>query len=322
VKSNSQNTERLLAFMLGVVCAVIMLVIALFVPNPTPTEWFTFRAALSLAAAGVGAMLPGLILVKAGPYVRAGGALALFVLVFWFNPAKLVTSSHRDPRLHLAFPSFRDPYIINASMTASGTQIERKTIPHPLSNNTEKGPDSFYIKCDGGPANRQSAVCPVAEGGWEVDSDPFDGFAAGMTDRAHVVTKGSNYWDVSALPGGCLRLYCDGRNGSSNVYVANVFVREKRVVSVEACHVPVQATTMISPGDNTQLKLDVALATGTCTNPTLHTRVEVIDMNGTTVLTRDLQPYHEESVFDDALFFEFSAMGILDIQYKTRSNPQ
>ena len=106
MRSTSQNAECMLAFIFGVVFVVVMLAIALFVPNPTPTQWFTFRVVLALAAAGVGAMLPGLISVNAGTYVKAGGALALFVLVFWFNPAKLVTNSQTDPKLHLAIPSW------------------------------------------------------------------------------------------------------------------------------------------------------------------------------------------------------------------------
>jgi len=322
VKSTSQNAERMLAFIFGVVFVVVMLAIALFVPNPTPTQWFTFRVVLSLAAAGVGAMLPGLISVTAGPYVKAGGALALFVLVFWFNPAKLVTSSQSDPKLHLSIPSLGKPYEVTASMVVSGTQIEKKTIPHPLSKDTDKGPHSFYDESNGGPVNSHSDVCPVAEGGWEIDTEPFDGFASGMTDRTHVTANGSNYWEVSALPGGCLRLYCDGRNGSSNVYIANVFVREKRNLSVESCHAPVQASKIINPGDEVQFTLDATLATGACVNSTLHTRVEVKDRKGAIVLTRDLQPNHQEDAFDGALVFALSATGLLDVQYRTPSTPQ
>jgi hypothetical protein len=169
--------------------------------------------------------------------------------------------------------------------------------------------------------NSHSDVCPVAEGGWGVDTDPSDGFASGMTDRAHVTANGSNYWEVSPLPGGCLRLYCDGRNGSSNVYIANVFVREKRNLSVESCHAPVQVTKIINPGDEAQLKLNLTVATGTCINSTSHTRVEVKDTKGAIVLTRDLEPNHQEVAFDGALLFTVSAAGLLDVQYRTPSTP-
>jgi hypothetical protein len=41
---------------------------------------------MSLAAAGIGAVIPGIIDVSINPVVRAGGALALFVLIYMVNP--------------------------------------------------------------------------------------------------------------------------------------------------------------------------------------------------------------------------------------------
>jgi hypothetical protein len=322
VKSNSQTTERLLAFGFGVVFVVVMLAIALFVPNPTPTQWFTFRVVLALAAAGVGALLPGLISVTAGPYVKAGGALALFVLVYWFNPAKLVTAAPPDSGLHLSIPSLGKPFDIQASMVVSGNQIERKTIPHPLSKDTDKGAHSFYTESNGGPVNSHLDVCPMAETGWVVDTEAFDGFDSGMTDRAHVTANGSNYWEVSKLGGGCLRLYCDGRNGSSNVYIANVLVREKRAVQVESCHPAVQDTKQVKPGEEQQLSLDVVAATGNCVDAKIKTRIDIKDPKGNLLVTKYLEPNGKEEVFDGALVLQLSPSGLVDVQYRIQSvNP-
>jgi hypothetical protein len=50
---------------------------------------------LSLACGGVAAVIPGFLAVsmdKAGIAIRAGGALAVFLLVYFFNPAQLVAS--------------------------------------------------------------------------------------------------------------------------------------------------------------------------------------------------------------------------------------
>jgi MFS family permease len=80
VADGRKNGEKITAFVFGVVFVVVMLYIALYVPNPTETQWFVFRVVLALAAAGVGALLPGLLTVQAPPYVRAGGALPLFVI--------------------------------------------------------------------------------------------------------------------------------------------------------------------------------------------------------------------------------------------------
>jgi len=82
--------QGIVAFAFGLVFIGVMLYIALKVPNPTDSQWFTFRVILALAVGGVGAVLPGALDVTVAPSIRAGGALALVVLVFWFNPPKLV----------------------------------------------------------------------------------------------------------------------------------------------------------------------------------------------------------------------------------------
>jgi hypothetical protein len=254
--------------------------------------------------------------------VKAGGALALFVLVYWFNPAKLVTAAPPDSKLHLSLPSLGKPFDIQASMVVSGNQIEPKTIPHPLSKDTDKGAHSFYTESNGGPVNSHLDVCPMAETGWVVDTDAYEGFDSGMTDRAHVTANGSNYWEVSKVGGGCLRLYCDGRNGSSNVYIANVFVREKRSVQVNSCHAPVQDSKRIMPGEEKQISLDVGVATGTCLDPKLKTRIDIKDTAGSLLLTKYLEPNGKEEVFDGALVLQLSPSGLVDVQYRIQSvNP-
>jgi len=305
--------EKITAFAFGVIFVIVMLYLSLFVPNPTPTQWFTFRVVLALAAAGVGALLPGLIWVKAPPYVRAGGALALFVLVYWFNPPKIISGSSQ-----LRVPSFGKPYHVVATLTAKGTNIDRQTVPHPLSRDTDKGPHSFYTESNSGPVNSHVDVCPVAESGWEIDPDPYPGFSNGMTDREHVTANGSNYWDVAKLPGGCLRLYCDGRNGSSNVYIANVFVREKRSVPTDSCHAPVTGEIVVGPGDEKQISLDASAATGSCVNASLLTRVEFKDEKGALVATKDVTPEKPETLFDGGLVLQLNSSGLLDIEYKSQ----
>jgi hypothetical protein len=68
-----------------------MLFFATQYPNPTSSQLFTFGVVLALAAAGVGAILPGSLGVEwtgvgGLPAVRAGGALAMFAMVFAFQP--------------------------------------------------------------------------------------------------------------------------------------------------------------------------------------------------------------------------------------------
>ncbi len=79
------ETEIIVAFIFGVAFIVTMLVLAIFFPRPTPFQYTVFRVTLALAAAGVAAMIPGFIILDFNPgaavLIRAGGALAVFVVV-------------------------------------------------------------------------------------------------------------------------------------------------------------------------------------------------------------------------------------------------
>ena len=88
-----ETWEKKAAFAFGVAFLLMMIGIAIFIKDPTPFQYTFFRVAMSLAAAGVGAVIPGLIQLEVNqkylPLIRAGGAIALFVLVYLFNPPKL-----------------------------------------------------------------------------------------------------------------------------------------------------------------------------------------------------------------------------------------
>jgi hypothetical protein len=81
--------QQITAFAFGVVFVTALLVLAVKFPEPTSFQYMVFRIVLALAAGGVGAMIPGFLKVEVKPGIRAGGALAVFVIVFFFNPAKL-----------------------------------------------------------------------------------------------------------------------------------------------------------------------------------------------------------------------------------------
>ena len=85
----NKTTQIGIAFAFGVVFISAMLAIAIAIPYPTAFQLLTFRVTLALAAGGVAAMLPGFLSVNVSNYVRAGGALAAFVVIYFFNPAEL-----------------------------------------------------------------------------------------------------------------------------------------------------------------------------------------------------------------------------------------
>ena len=71
-------------------------VIAIFVPHPSSFQMFVFRILAALGAAGIGASLPGFIGFKT-PAVTAGGAVALFVLIYLVNPPRLARNLAGNP---------------------------------------------------------------------------------------------------------------------------------------------------------------------------------------------------------------------------------
>ena len=84
-----KSTQRSIAFAFGVVFLSIILIVALVEPNPTPFQYTVFRIVLALAAGGVAAMIPGFIQAEVGTWLRAGGAMAVFVVVYFASPAEI-----------------------------------------------------------------------------------------------------------------------------------------------------------------------------------------------------------------------------------------
>lgn len=87
-----KRNQRLGAFLFGIIFVICLLALAVFFPTPTPFQYMVFKTVLSLAAAGVAAMIPGFLQVNVSGWIRAGGALAVFVIAYFYNPASLVVT--------------------------------------------------------------------------------------------------------------------------------------------------------------------------------------------------------------------------------------
>src|SRR6185503_13850190 len=79
------KTEIILAFTFGVVGIATMLAIALFLPNPTPFQYTIFRILLALECAGVAAVIPGILSVKIGNFIKASSAIGSFVIIYFYS---------------------------------------------------------------------------------------------------------------------------------------------------------------------------------------------------------------------------------------------
>jgi hypothetical protein len=87
---NYMQRDKLLSFIFGVGFMIVMLVIAFVKPDPSQFQYSVFRTVLALAGAGIGAVIPGFLQVSVKSWIRAGGAIAIFILVYFWNPAQLV----------------------------------------------------------------------------------------------------------------------------------------------------------------------------------------------------------------------------------------
>ncbi|MCX7321119.1 MAG: hypothetical protein NT113_17090 [Hyphomicrobiales bacterium] len=75
-------------FGLGLMLALLGLAVA--VPSPTPFQYEVFRIVLAVGVAGFAACIPGLVHLKIGSWLQAAGALAVFAIVYFYSPARLI----------------------------------------------------------------------------------------------------------------------------------------------------------------------------------------------------------------------------------------
>jgi hypothetical protein len=81
----SRDWEKITLFVFGTFFFIVLLAIAWLDRHPSSSSWFIYICVLAMAAGGVAALLPGTINVNMHPGIRAGGALAIAVLVFYFG---------------------------------------------------------------------------------------------------------------------------------------------------------------------------------------------------------------------------------------------
>ncbi len=87
--------ERIAIFIFGVVFVAAILVLAFLFPNPTNFQYEICRIVLALACAGVATLLSGFLEFEIPKFIKAGGALAVFVIVYFYSPASLVVDEVR-----------------------------------------------------------------------------------------------------------------------------------------------------------------------------------------------------------------------------------
>ena len=90
ISKTSFNFEVAAIFGFGVIFVSVILILAFVFPNPSPMQYLVTRVVLALSTASVATLLTGFISVEIPKIVKAGGAFAVFTIVFFYNPAALV----------------------------------------------------------------------------------------------------------------------------------------------------------------------------------------------------------------------------------------
>jgi hypothetical protein len=88
-----EKWQQVLSAVAGITFLTALLTIALFVPNPTGFQEFVFRTVLSLSAGAFATILSGFIHLDVQWQkitLRAGAGLAVFFIVYHFNPPRLI----------------------------------------------------------------------------------------------------------------------------------------------------------------------------------------------------------------------------------------
>lgn len=124
-----KSTEKLFTFVFGVIFVVVLLIIAIKFPEPTPFQYTIFRITLALAAAGVATMLTGFIDINISNIVKASGALAVFVLVYFYNPAQtVITEKHLNDETMRSSINSHSSETPDVEKTRSGRVIDGSPI--------------------------------------------------------------------------------------------------------------------------------------------------------------------------------------------------
>lgn len=87
--------QLITGLVIGIMFALIILFLVVFIPNPTPSQFFVFRGMFAISLAAVAAIIPGLLNVESRFNrfsVKATGAIGVFILIWMLNPPALIGS--------------------------------------------------------------------------------------------------------------------------------------------------------------------------------------------------------------------------------------
>jgi hypothetical protein len=124
-------SERNRVWVAGIFFLLLLLAVVIFVPNPTPAQFFIFRVISALGAGAFAALIPGFLSVDAriknSFAIRATGALAVTFIVYWINPPSLVAPAPAGNPVGVSpssSPALQQPVISDSSTKLPAGKVE------------------------------------------------------------------------------------------------------------------------------------------------------------------------------------------------------
>jgi hypothetical protein len=97
-QENHALWQQIAIFVFGVLLIIVLLALPFIYPCPSRYQSQVTRIVLPLAAAAAATLLTGFISVEIPKVVKAGGAFAVFVLIFFWDPAGVLSESECSRR--------------------------------------------------------------------------------------------------------------------------------------------------------------------------------------------------------------------------------
>lgn len=133
------SAQMVLAFIFGVIFVSVILYLSLTNPSLNSFTRMIFLVVLSLAAGGVGGILPGFIIAgDPNKLVRAGGALAVFLVVLYFG------SRFIPPTTDPPFKPAQDPSLV-ANKFVSAIDAAKDEEAYDLTSKAFKSGMSYFF---------------------------------------------------------------------------------------------------------------------------------------------------------------------------------
>src|SRR5438270_587032 len=98
---NPGNWEKPTLFAFACAASVVLLAVAWFDKHPSRTSWHIYNSILAIAAGGIAALIPGTLSLNWPGGIRAAGALAVAVIVFYAGSGVVPAEQIQDLRSRL-----------------------------------------------------------------------------------------------------------------------------------------------------------------------------------------------------------------------------